>query len=232
VIHRSAKFRAVCFAALLALAAQPARAQQRLHRLQNRRAAAAQKNSAKPNTPPPAIQTQKPGAASHPEQNGAVRPNAAPAQGQPNLRGMAGLPPKWVDQLHDLSPEEQQRFMQNNARFRELAPERQAQVRQNLEKWNQLSPEQRNEIRTRGEVFDRMTPDQKQYVRQSLLPRWQATPPDRRQLILGRQRVLNSMPPAQREAKLNDPEFMRGLSPDEQQTLRDLNTFRNPPPSQ
>ncbi|HEY4740970.1 MAG TPA: DUF3106 domain-containing protein [Candidatus Acidoferrales bacterium] len=230
MIGRSSIFRVLCCAALLALSVQSASAQQRYHRIQNRRAAA-QKNPSKPIPATEPSVNQKPAANPRPTENGAARPNAAaPAQGQPNARSMAGLPPKWVDQLRDLSPEEQHRFMQNNARFKSLPPDRQAQIRQNLEKWNQLTPEQRNEFRRREEVFGQMTPDQKQYVRDNLLPRWQALSPERRQLILGRQRVLNNMPPATREAKLNDPEFMRGLSPDEQQTLRDLNTFRNPPP--
>jgi hypothetical protein len=233
VIRRSATFYVLCFAALLALAAfsaQPASAQRPNRRIQNRRAAAAQKNQTKPKPATVPNQVQKPAPNQKTAESGVARPNApAPGQGQPNARNMAGLPPKWVDQLRDLSPEEQHRFMQNNARFKSLPPERQSQIRQNLEKWNQLTPEQRNDIRIRGEIFDRMTPEQKQYVRDNLLPRWQALPPERRLLILGRQRVLNNMPPAQREDRLNDPEFMRGLSPDEQQTLRDLNTFRNPP---
>ncbi len=231
MIRGSAIFRLICLAALLAFAVQPAPAQQRIRPFQNRRAAAAQKNQTKPK---PAAQPKgnpKPAENPRPDENGATRPNAAAqGQGQPNVRSMAGLPPKWIDQLRDLSPEEQHRFMQNNARFKGLPPERQAQIRQNLEKWNQLTQDQKNEIRGRWETFDRMTPDQKQYVRENLLPRWQALSPERRQLLLGRQRVLNNMPPAQRDAKLNDPEFMRGLSPEEQQTLRDLNTFRNPPP--
>jgi len=232
MIRRSAKFRAVCFAALLALALQPAHAQQRIRRMQqNHPAAAARQNSPKTKAGQRRNQAQKPAETSRPAEGDANKPNAGAAQGQPNLRSMAGLPPKWVEQLRDLSPEEQQRFMQNNARFKSLPPERQAQIRQNLEKWNQLTPEQRNDLRNRQEAFERMTPDQKQYVRQTLLPKWQAMPPERRQLILGRLRVLNGMPPAQREAKLNDTAFMHGLNPDEQQTLRDLNSFRSPPPA-
>src|SRR5277367_5614102 len=60
---------------------------------------------------------------------------------QPNTRGMEGLPPKWVDNVRDMSPEDQERFMQNNQRFQSLPPERQAQIRNNLQKWNSLSPD-------------------------------------------------------------------------------------------
>jgi hypothetical protein len=39
------------------------------------------------------------------------------------------------------------------------------------------------------------------------------------------------MGPGAQQAALADPKFLRGLSPDEQSMLRDLNSFRNPPSS-
>ena len=59
---------------------------------------------------------------------------------------MAGLPPKWVENLRDKSPQEQERFMQNNERFQNLPPGRQQQVRQNLQKYNSLSPQQKDAL--------------------------------------------------------------------------------------
>src|ERR1700734_2835191 len=38
-------------------------------------------------------------------------------KGQPNARAMEGLPPKWVDKLRDATPEQQERFMENNDQF-------------------------------------------------------------------------------------------------------------------
>jgi Protein of unknown function (DUF3106) len=155
------------------------------------------------------------------------------ANGMPNAngagRGMAGLPPKWVDNLRDMSPEEQERFLDNNRQFQNLPPERQAQIRNNLQKWNRLSPTERNAIRDREYMWEHMSPEQRQYVQNVLLPRWQQMPPERRQLINGRLHTLQGMTPAEREATLDDPRFMQGLSPDEQSMLRDLNSLRNPP---
>lgn len=156
--------------------------------------------------------------------------NAGISKAQPNLRGMDGLPPKWVDNLRDMSPEEQNRFMQNNARFQALPPLRQAQVRKNLENWNRLSPTEQMAIRDRERILERMTPQQRQYIRNVLLPQWQALPPQRRQVINGRLHTLQGMTPAQRQAALDDPRFMQGLSPDEQTVLRSLNSLRNPYP--
>jgi hypothetical protein len=155
--------------------------------------------------------------------------NGGAGRGQPNLRGMAGLPPRWVENLREMPPEQQERFMHNNRVFQNLAPERQAQIRKNLENWNRLSPDERDEIRQRAQILERMTPDQRQYLRNTLLPRWQEMPQERRQAINGRLRILQTLGPSAQQAALADPKFMQGLSPDEQSMLRDLNSFRNPP---
>ncbi len=150
------------------------------------------------------------------------------AKGQPNERAMEGLPPKWVDRVRDMPPEQQQQFLENNAQFRQLPPARQQQVRQNLEKWNQLSPEQKDAVRQREEFLENLPPEQREYVRTTLLPKWQALPQPRRQAINRHLAMLGQMSPATQQAALNDPRFMAGLSPDEQSMLRDLNSLRNP----
>jgi|HubBroStandDraft_5_1064220.scaffolds.fasta_scaffold00242_12 hypothetical protein len=161
------------------------------------------------------------------------RPAGNPQQGGAgasggNERSMQKLPPKWADNLRDRSPEEQQRFMQNNERFKSLPPAQQQQIRQNLQKWNSLSPTERNAIRDRQETWNRMSPDQRSYVQKSLLPKWQGMSPDRKALVTGRLHTLQQMNPDQRAAALNDPRFMQGLSPDEQSVLRGLDSVRNP----
>ena len=78
-------------------------------------------------------------------------------QNKPAVRSMMGLPPKWVDKLRDMSPEEQQRFMRNNARFQSLPPQRQEQIRRTLQRWNQMTPEQRDAMRNREQILERMS---------------------------------------------------------------------------
>lgn len=161
------------------------------------------------------------------QRNGVSSPGGE--RGQPNMRAMAGLPPKWVEKVRDMPPEQQQRFMENNAQFQSLAPERQEQIRKNLQKWNNLSPEQKQQARNAEAALERMTPEQRQYVRSTLLPKWQAMPQERRQVISHHLAMLREMSPGTQQAALSDPKFMRGLSPDEQSMLRDLNSLRNPP---
>jgi hypothetical protein len=150
-------------------------------------------------------------------------------KGQPKVRAMEGLPPVWIQRIREMPPDQQERFLENNAKFRQLPPERQAQIRQNLDRWNKLSPEQKQDAINREQVLERMTPEQRQYVRNTLLPKWQAMPQDRRQVINRHLAMLRNMIPATQQAALNDPRFVEGLSSDEQSMLRDLNSLRNPP---
>lgn len=147
-------------------------------------------------------------------------------QGRPNARGMMGLPPKWVENLRNMSPEEQERFMNNDARFRGLPPERQDQIRRNLARWNELTPQQRDAMRRNERILERLTPEEREEVRTDLFPRWQKLPQERRELIQGRLRVLGGMSPEERQQKLQDPEFMQGLDSNEQDLLRKLSDLR------
>jgi hypothetical protein len=175
-------------------------------------------------------------------------PRAQARQGQPNpkkdqnqakkienrpaVRSMMGLPPKWVESLRDMSPEEQERFMRNNARFQSLPPQRQEQIRRTLQRWNQMTPEQRDAMRNREQVLEWMSPEERQEVVKDLLPRWKNLRQDRKELILGRLRVLRGMPADQRQQELQDPQFMQGLDPNEQDILRKITALRLAPPQQ
>jgi Protein of unknown function (DUF3106) len=153
-----------------------------------------------------------------------VAPNAnAPKPGE---RRMLAMPPAWVDRLRQMTPQQQERFFNNNERFRELPPERQAQMRQQLQQWNRLSPDQRQTMLDRQQVWDRLTPEQQGYVRETLLPQWQKTPPARRQMILGKLRQLRGLDDAQHTAKLGNEAFLGGLNPEDRQMLRDLSNLR------
>lgn len=153
----------------------------------------------------------------------------AESKGEAAARNLMGLPPKWVEHLQELSPEEQERFLRNNARFQGLPPQRQQLIRQMLERWNRLSPEERNALRDRERVLEQMTPEQREHIQNDLLPKWQHLAPERRQLLLGRLRTLRGLNESERETRLNDPQFMQGLTPDEQGMLRDLNALGKPP---
>ncbi|MGA8552853.1 MAG: DUF3106 domain-containing protein [Candidatus Acidiferrales bacterium] len=145
-----------------------------------------------------------------------------------NDRATANLPPAWGQRLRNMSPQQQDRFLQNNERFKSLPPDQQRQVRQNLQKWNNLSPAERDRVQHSYQTWQHMSPEQRQYVQRTLLPKWQQMSPDRKQAVTDRLHTLQGMSPADRQAALNDPNFMQGLNPDEQSVLRGLDSVRNP----
>ena len=113
----------------------------------------------------------------------------------------ANTPPK---RFNDLSPQEKQRVLNYN---------------RNLQN---LSPTQRQEMQNRLQVWQKMTPQQRDHIRNDVLPRWNQMPPDRRRAIQNRLAVLKNMPEGARNQHLNDPNFTRGMSEEDQSTLRDL----------
>jgi hypothetical protein len=148
----------------------------------------------------------------------------------PSPRAMAGLPPKWVENLRDMSPEEQERFMHNNERFQSLPPQRQEQIRRNLQRWNSLPPEQQNRIRATERMLEQATPEQREHFRNDIVPKLQQMAPERRMRVLNHWRRLQAMTPAEQQAALRDPTFMGNLSPDEQSIVGDLNSLGNHAP--
>jgi hypothetical protein len=183
---------------------------------------------------PPMAQNMNPNPGKAPN---AGNPSAQPgknAQGNEG-RNLMGLPPKWVDRLQSMPPQEQERFMQNNERFKSLPPDRQEQIRRQLGNWNRMTPQQQEDFRRREQALEQMTPEQRRYFIQELGPRFKQLPMERRQAIRRRLNVLSGLSEAQREARLNDPNFLRGLSPDDQKMLRDLSKLRlgavEPPPA-
>ncbi len=152
---------------------------------------------------------------------GEIRPG--PGRGEPGgERAALGLPPRWMERLREMSPQEQERFLNNNERFRSMPPERQAEVRRRLQEWNSLTPEQRQAVREREHVWEQITPEQRRHIRETIFPKWQRLEPERRRALMQRLHVLQNLSEPERTARLNDERFLQGLSPEERAMLRDL----------
>jgi hypothetical protein len=176
--------------------------------------AAAQKGG-KNAPPPPPAQNNKNNESKNEQHNQTNNQNNKAA----NLREAAKLPPKFVENLEDMSPEQRERFMQNNERFKNMNPQEQARIRQHLQQWNNMTPQQRIQYRAQEQALESMSPVERQYVRQQLLPQLGAMAPVQRQFLRQHVRQLEGLSEADRETKLHDPAFLQGLSPDEQRML-------------
>lgn len=136
--------------------------------------------------------------------------------------GNNGVPPRWMERLRDMSPQQQDRFFQNNQKFNGLPPQQQDRVRRNLQQWNSLTPQQRMDMRDREQVWNRMTPEQRAHVRNDVLPKWQQMPTERKRVVQQKLRVLQNMPESARNSRLSDPNFTRGMSEEDKSLLKDL----------
>jgi hypothetical protein len=218
----------VALAMLAGMLAEPAFAQRgRGQRLKKRPPAAEQARPAQPQqqTTPPQAPAQTPPAG---------QPQGAGGQGGPGKAFMpgrgpgdgAGVPPQWLERLHQMSPQDQERFMNNNQRFRNLPPERQTEIRQRLRRWNSMTPQQQDEFRRRQRVLESMTPEERKRIREEIMPRWQQLSQDRRQPIMRRLRALNGLTDEERETRLKDEAFLRGLKEEDRELLRELARLR------
>ena len=164
--------------------------------------------------------------------NRSERPASAATQDRNQPMPMhQGFP--FMQFLRDLPPEQQERVLANNPRFKSLPPERQQQIRENLKRWNEASFEQREVILQREEIVQSLSPEQRDQLRQ-IFPRWRELPPGRRQILMQEFRKVRDLPPADRENFLSNPELQQKLSSVELDILRSLNgllpaTQENPP---
>jgi DNA-directed RNA polymerase subunit F len=151
------------------------------------------------------------------------------AANSPAKQQQGNLPAGWMNRLQQMSPEERERFLQNNQKFQSLPPEQQKAIRDRFAQWNKLTPEQRQNMEKNAQALAQLTPEQRQAVRTQLLPQWRQLTPDRRQEIKQRLNSLNGLNDAERNQKLNDPNFYQGLSPQEHNVLKQMGQLKLSP---
>jgi hypothetical protein len=138
---------------------------------------------------------------------------------------LSDLPPSWIQQLQEMSPEEQESFFSNNERFHNLPLQRKEQIRRRLRAWNNLPMEQRQELVERQQIWEQLPAEQQRQIRESILPRWQSLPLARRQAVLEKFREIRDLDGSRRDVRLNQQSFLEDLSANERQMLRDLSTL-------
>ncbi len=150
---------------------------------------------------------------------------AAPTGQQP----AAGVPAGWQQRLQQMSPDERERFLQNNEKFRSLPKEQQNQIRRHFAEWDRLPPQQKETMNRNAEALAKLTPAQRSSLRTQVLPQWRQLAPERRQELKQRLGSLNGLSDAERNGRLNDPNFYQGLSPQEHDVLKQLGEYRLTP---
>jgi hypothetical protein len=141
---------------------------------------------------------------------------------RPRQQVGVGAPRPFVDRMRDLNPQQRDRVLQSSRAFQNLAPEQQSRIRQQFNQWDHLNGQQRADLRAKEDTWRRMTPEQRSYVKNDVLPRWRQIPWERQQVIQQKLGVLQNMPESARNRRLSDPNFTRGMSDEDRQTLHDL----------
>jgi hypothetical protein len=124
---------------------------------------------------------------------------------------------QWMQRHQTLSPEQQQRELQNEPGFRGLQPQEQMRELQELRRLQGMTPEQRG----RREALLGMTPLQRQQFT-AAVGQFTALPPDRRRLVKQAFNALRRVPIPERQAAMSSYPPLRQFSPYERQTLVNL----------
>jgi hypothetical protein len=134
---------------------------------------------------------------------------------------------EWLQNHKNLSPDQQEKLLENDPNFKQLPPERQAALKERLRKFNNMAPEQRERALNRMQWMAGLSPEQRQQIRQSN-ETLQTLPQDRQVMVHKALRHLRQMDPQGREQVLNSERFKNTFSDQEQGILKQLSAI-NPP---
>jgi len=158
------------------------------------------------------------GAAPHPH-----NPNNGPGAAQhPGPK-----PGDWLRQHQNLTPDQQEKLLENDPNFKKLSPERQAELKERLRKFNSLTPEQRERALNRMEYMGSLPQQQREQIREAQKT-LQGLPPDRQVMVHKALRHLRQMPPEERQKVMNEDRFKSMFSEQERGVLGQLSAI-NPP---
>ena len=130
----------------------------------------------------------------------------------------------WLQSNKNLSPDQQEKALERDPKFKKLPPDRQAALKERLRKFNALSPEQRERALKRMNYMAALSPDQRQQLRDANKT-LEALPPDRKVMVHTALRHLRKMDPQQREETMQSEQFRSTFSDQEQGILKQLSAI-------
>jgi hypothetical protein len=128
---------------------------------------------------------------------------------------------QWMQQHHNMSPQEQQRALQKEPGFNQLPSQTQQRMVERLNRLNSMPEQQRERMIRNGEVIERMSPQQRLQVR-SAMGQLSNLPDDRRRAVARSWRELRSLPAEQQNQILNSPQYRQQFNDEERGTLGNL----------
>jgi len=170
---------------------------------------------------------------------------AAPAPARPNTSNGQHPNTALLEKLRSLTPEQREKFLQNNRYFQSLPPERQEQLRELLNSNDQhphppgffnqlrdLPPDQQEKVLQNDARFQSLPSDRQQQIRENL-QRWNNATPEQRQMLREREAIVQSLSPEQRDRLRQVFPRWRQLPNDRRQALmQSFVKLRDLPPEQ
>lgn len=158
-----------------------------------------------------------------------VAPYAVPVQprfGQPHqfYRGQGPHNGDWLRHTMRLPPQEQERRLEADPRFRQLSPQRQQELRNRLLRFSAMPPQEQQRVLNRMEMIEHLPPEQQMQTRE-LFGIFRNLDPQRKEMIRRTLRQMRTMPPDARERLLNSPATQARYSPQEILMLRAFNAI-------
>jgi Protein of unknown function (DUF3106) len=153
--------------------------------------------------------------------------NAPPRGQQGNRNGgqkPGGKLGDWLKDHKNLTPDQQEKALENDPNFKRLPPDHQAQLRERLRKFNNLTPEQRERAFQRMDVWDKLSREQREQVRDAN-QQLQGLPAERRVMVHRALRHLVQMSPEERQQEFQSDKFKSTFSDQEQNILKNLSVI-------
>ncbi len=141
-------------------------------------------------------------------------------RGAPGKAGK-GKQTKMLDRFSNMSPEEQQRVLNN------LPPERRKLVERNLERYNRLPDDQKKKLHDQFEDFRELPPEQQRAARK-VFQEMRNLDPERRFEVRRTAVRLRNLPEEDRRARMNSEAFKKRYNEEEQRIINDLITLLPP----
>ena len=128
---------------------------------------------------------------------------------------------EWLSKHLNLSPEQQQRELNNDPEFRRLNPQQQEHLKERLNQFNNLPPQQKERRLRNLQQMESMPADKQQLLRNSL-QQFRQLPDDRRRQVRRAWSSLRQMSPEQQDQVLNSDRFRSDFNDQERSTLKGL----------
>ena len=127
-----------------------------------------------------------------------------------------------------LPADEQDQALRDDPGFQRMPAEAQERMRRQVRRMSRMSRRpagERERMLERERRFSRMTLEQQEQARQ-VFAEWRRLPRERKQAIQEKLRQLRGLAPEARKQRLEDPAFLEGLEPSEQELMRELANLR------